>query len=115
MASCIDSEQTAPGHFETQAKSIRIWDIIPFADTLATVKGISDDSQEKLQNLLRVIRVDAGITQAELAGRLGVPQSVISKYESGERRLDVLELRQVCKSLGLGFADFVRRLEREVP
>ena len=85
------------------------------SDSLLTVKGIADKAQEKLQGLLRDIRADAGVTQAELASRLGVPQSVISKYESGERRLDILELRQVCKALGLGLADLVRRLEKEVP
>ena len=79
------------------------------------MKGIADDAQEKLRNLLRQIRVDAGVTQAELAGRLGVPQSVVSKYESGERRLDILELRQVCKALDWSLADFVRRLEKEAP
>ena len=78
------------------------------------MKGITDEAQEKLHELLRVLRAEAGMTQAELAARLGVPQSVISKYESGERRLDILELRQVCKALGIGLADFVRRLEGEV-
>jgi transcriptional regulator with XRE-family HTH domain len=43
---------------------------------------------------------------------LGQPQSFVSKYESGERRLDVLELRQVCAVVGVSLADFVRRLER---
>jgi transcriptional regulator with XRE-family HTH domain len=78
------------------------------------VKAIDDDAQQKLQGLLRQMRVDRGVTQAELARKLGVPQSVVSKYESGERRLDILELREVCKALGLGLADFVRRLEKEV-
>ena len=79
------------------------------------MKGIPEKAQETLQRLLRRIRVDAGVTQAELATRLGVPQSVVSKIESGERRLDILELRQVCRVLGLSLADFMRRLEKEVP
>ena len=78
------------------------------------MKDIADQAQEGLQNLLRLIRTDAGITQAELATRLGVPQSVVSKYESGERRLDILELRQVCRALNIGLGDFARRLEKEV-
>ena len=81
---------------------------------MEVVNGISDQAQGKLQGLLRQIRVDAEVTQAELASRLGVPQSVVSKYESGERRLDILELRQVCDSLGLSLGDFAKRLEKAV-
>lgn len=44
-------------------------------------------------------REEAGLTQADLAKRLGKPQSFVSKYERGERRLDVIELLTVCKSL----------------
>jgi transcriptional regulator with XRE-family HTH domain len=79
------------------------------------VKGIPEKAEEKLQNLIRRIRADAGVTQAELATRLGMPQSVVSKFESGERRLDILELRQVCRALDLSLAEFIRRLEKEVP
>jgi transcriptional regulator with XRE-family HTH domain len=64
---------------------------------------------------LQVLRLDAGLTQAELAERVGQSQSFVSKYESGERRLDVLELRRICGALGLGLTDFVRRLEESLP
>ena len=50
----------------------------------------------------------------ELASRLGVPQSFVSKYESGERRLDVLELRLVCQAVGVTLQEFVRRLEKGI-
>jgi transcriptional regulator with XRE-family HTH domain len=43
-----------------------------------------------------------------------MPQSVVSKYESGERRLDILELRQVCEATGITLTDFVARLERSL-
>lgn len=79
------------------------------------MKGIPDKAEQALLQMLRRMRIDAGVTQADLATRLGVPQSVISKYESGERRLDILELRQVCRALGLSLPDFVRLLEKEVP
>ena len=49
--------------------------------------------------------------QVDLADRLGQPQSYVSKYESGERRLDLLELRQVCNVLGISLEAFIRRLE----
>ena len=81
----------------------------------ASVKDAAEKSPEKLRDLLRQIRTDAGFTQAELAERIGVPQSFVSKYESGERRLDILELKEVCQALGSSLLDFVRRLEKEIP
>lgn len=79
------------------------------------MKEIASNSRDKLRTLLREVRADAGLTQAELADKLGVPQSVVSKYESGERRLDILELREICRGLDLSLLDFVRRLEKEIP
>jgi transcriptional regulator with XRE-family HTH domain len=64
-----------------------------------------------LQDVLREMRLAAGLRQQDLAERLGVPQSFVSKYESGERRLDVLELRRVCFALGITLHDFTVRLE----
>jgi transcriptional regulator with XRE-family HTH domain len=69
-------------------------------------------AQQRLQTLLRLIRTEAGLTQTEVAQRLGQPQSFVSKYESGERRLDVLELREVCRVIGIPLAEFVERLEQ---
>jgi len=68
-------------------------------------------AQEQLQLLLRRVRSEARLTQTEVAERVGQPQSFVSKYESGERRLDVLELRSVCSAIGVSLADFIRRLE----
>ncbi|MND45339.1 helix-turn-helix protein [compost metagenome] len=46
------------------------------------------------------VRKAADVTQAELAERLGKPQSFVSKVERGERRLDVIEFCQVAEALG---------------
>lgn len=67
--------------------------------------------QKVLQDLLRQVRLEAGFRQVDLAGYLGQPQSFVSKYESGERRLDILELRQICNVMGISLEDFVHRLE----
>ena len=49
-----------------------------------------------------------------MAGRLGVPQSFVSKYETGERRLDVGEVQAICRVLGLSLVEFAVALgERE--
>ena len=48
-----------------------------------------------LLSLLRELRVQAGIRQVDMARALGKPQASVSSYESGARRLDLVELRQV--------------------
>jgi transcriptional regulator with XRE-family HTH domain len=55
--------------------------------------------------------MEAGLRQGDLAKRLKQSQSFVSKYESGERRLDVLEVQQICKAVGLSLGEFVRRFE----
>lgn len=75
-------------------------------------KTIFSEGQEKLQNLLKTTRENAGLTQAALAAKLKRPQSFVSKYESGERRLDLIELRQICGALKIPLVDFVKRFER---
>lgn len=52
--------------------------------------------------------------QADMADKLGVPQSFISKFEAGERRLDFLELRSICRALGVQLVDFVQQFERKL-
>jgi transcriptional regulator with XRE-family HTH domain len=80
----------------------------------AVKKNIRLNRQKKLLVLLRGIRVDAGLTQSELASRLAQDQTFVSKYESGERRLDILELREVCQAIGTDFVTFIRRLDRNL-
>ena len=55
----------------------------------------------KLRSLLADARAAAQLTQAQVAKRLGRPQSFVSKYESGERQLDVVEFIDVCAALGV--------------
>lgn len=62
-------------------------------------------------DLLRTIREEAGVTQVELAVRLGIEQSTISKIERQERRVDVAELRRICMALDISLVEFVSRLE----
>lgn len=71
--------------------------------------------RERLQALLRELRLEAGLRQVELAERLCRPQSFVSKYESGQRRLDLVELGQLCQAVGISLAEFVRRFEHTEP
>ena len=75
-------------------------------------KSLFTPAQEKLQAVLRQIRLGAGLRQSDLAAKLGQPQSFVSKYESGERRLDLPELRQICQAVGISLAELVERFER---
>lgn len=75
-------------------------------------KSIFSVGQQKLQELLRAVRAEAGLTQVELSTRLKKPQSFVSKYESGERRLDVIELREICRALKISFVKFAERMDR---
>ena len=67
--------------------------------------------QKALLSLLRGMRKEAGMRQIDLATALHLPQSYVSKYESGDRRLDALELYAVCCQLGVSMAEFGRRLD----
>lgn len=59
--------------------------------------------------LLRQVRLEAGLRQTDVAEKLGKPQSFVSNYESGERRLDLLELLTICEALGIPLIEFVTR------
>lgn len=73
-----------------------------------------DKEQLALQNLLKEIRKEAGFTQTELADQLDKPQSFVSKYEAGERKLDYLEVRTICLACGTTIAKFENRFSKAV-
>lgn len=50
----------------------------------------------------------------QLAERLGTDQSYVSKYERGERRLDVVELRTICLALEIPLTEFLASFEQKL-
>ena len=56
-------------------------------------------------------RKSAGITQTELAEKLGRPQSFVAKYEGRERRLDVAEYVKIAKALDADFHELLKRAD----
>ena len=74
-------------------------------------KSVYTDEYSSVTELLREVRIAAQITQVQLAKKLGQSQSFVSKYECGDSRLDIIQLRTVCCVLGITLADFVARLE----
>jgi transcriptional regulator with XRE-family HTH domain len=71
--------------------------------------GANRHNQELLLSLLRVVREEKGLHQVDIADALARPQSFVSKYEAGARRLDLLEPKEVCDAVGIELTDFVRR------
>lgn len=67
-----------------------------------------------LGQLLKSIREEKGLLQREVAERLGAPQSFVSKYESGERRIDVPELRHIAAVLETRFDWLLDRFEEAI-
>jgi transcriptional regulator with XRE-family HTH domain len=78
------------------------------------VKSIHDKAYQAFVDYLRRARLDAGLTQTELAARLHTDQSYVSKYERAERRLDIVELRLLCQHLNTSLIDFVEEFEQEL-
>jgi transcriptional regulator with XRE-family HTH domain len=70
--------------------------------------------REKLLLLLKDLREKSAIRQVDLANQLDVPQSFVSKYETGIRNLDILELRRICQLMGISLQDFVKKLEESL-
>ena len=66
-------------------------------------------SRSHLAALLREIRVEAKLTQSQLADALGQSQSYVSKYETGEQRLDLTELDAICAAAGINLVTLVER------
>jgi transcriptional regulator with XRE-family HTH domain len=55
---------------------------------------------KKVGRVLKIAREEAGLTQAVLASRLSKPQSFVSSCESGQRRVDLLELQRIATAIG---------------
>ena len=64
-----------------------------------------------LLKLLRQVRAEAHLRQGDVAKALGATQAYVSKYELGERRLDLLDLTAVCDAMAIPLLDFVKRFQ----
>lgn len=77
-------------------------------------KTIHRVEYERLRELLRATRREHGVRQEDLAAELGVVQNFVSNVERGVRRIDVIELRDVCLALGTDLVSFCKALERQL-
>ena len=78
-------------------------------------KSIFTAKYERFRLLLIAARQNAGLKQSDVAGRLMQPQSYVSKYERGERRLDVVEFMELAPILGVDVCDFLRQVSEDGP
>jgi len=75
-------------------------------------KSIPRDDYARFLLHLRETREKSGLTQEQVAEKLGVTQTFISKCERGERRMDILEVRDYCAALQMPFEKFIAELEQ---
>ena len=64
-----------------------------------------------LLETLRELRRAKNLTQDKLARAIGAKQAFVSKYETGERRLDFLDLVAICEALGISIGKFAEKFE----
>ena len=77
-------------------------------------KSVYRDENLVLLRLLKQCRAEAGLTQAEFAQALERPQSFASDIERGLRRLDLVQLRDICKALNISLIECVQRFGNEL-
>lgn len=75
-------------------------------------KSIFTKLQKRLCVVLKRERKDAGLTQKQVAKKLGAYPAYVSKYETGERRLDVIEFLAVAQAIGFDPKAIIAELEK---
>ncbi len=65
-------------------------------------------------HFIRQARLDSGLTQLEVAKALNKPQSYVSKYEAGDRKLTVVEFLEICRVLQIDSSEFLKQIERKI-
>jgi transcriptional regulator with XRE-family HTH domain len=78
-------------------------------------KSIHSDLYRDITAALAAARKKAGLTQQEVARRLGRPQSYVAKIENNERRLDVVEFLALARAIGFSYAKFLAKIEKMMP
>jgi ribosome-binding protein aMBF1 (putative translation factor) len=74
-------------------------------------KSIISADYRLFLDFLKRTREDVGVTQNQIAKKLKITQSQVSKIERGERRLDFIELRRWLRALRIPVIDFVTGFE----
>lgn len=89
--------------------------LVPLQGRHFMPKSVFTDAYRSLLDVLIAARKEAGVTQVELAQRLGRPQPFVSYIERGERRIDVIEFCAVARALDRDPEELFRRVVRALP
>jgi transcriptional regulator with XRE-family HTH domain len=73
-------------------------------------KSIFTPEYNQFRLLLITARKTSGLTQVDLAAKLHKPQSYVSKFERGERRLDIIEFLKITEALNVDPTKFIKNL-----
>jgi len=101
--------------FRDRSSSSKLYPILGYLqshpyDCWVAKRDAHDERYLKAIETLRAARKSARLTQTELAVKLGRRQQFVSKYESGERRLDIIEFLDVAKALEMPVETLLRDL-----
>lgn len=77
-------------------------------------KSIHSHLYHQVIGRLRGKREKMGITQVQLAELLKVNQTFVSRIETCDRRLDIIELHHICQVLGISFVDFIQEVDKDI-
>ena len=74
-------------------------------------ESLDSDNYKNIRRKLIILREKNSLTQRELAKKLSITQSYVSKVESGQRRLDVLELKKYLEVLNYSINQFISEID----
>ena len=77
-------------------------------------KSVHSEGQIAFRELMTSARKAAGLTQQQLATKLGKPQSFVAKYEAGERRIDVVEFIAICGEISVDSVGILKKLVKRI-
>jgi transcriptional regulator with XRE-family HTH domain len=68
--------------------------------------------RQRLREVLVSARKEAGLSQSAIAAKVGKPQAFVSRYESGERQIEVAELIELADALGVDAVTILRKVSK---
>lgn len=75
-------------------------------------KSVHTKNYARFLQLLVEVRKNAGVTQEQVAERLNRHQSFVSKYENGERRVDLIEFLEIAEAIGFDPVGFMKKVQK---